>query len=93
MTGDPLEPDRPPITGWPELLTVALTVEPVVWRALQRYLAGALASRACSGRLREAARWAATRHVPWDPLSRGLHALGADCDCEAWEVLSRGCWC
>ncbi|GAA4544419.1 DUF2695 domain-containing protein [Pseudonocardia xishanensis] len=84
-------PDRPPVTGWPDLLTVALTVDSAQRRELRLHLAGALAARACSGRLREAARWAAARQVPWDPLARGLRALGADCDCEAWEVLSRGC--
>jgi hypothetical protein len=75
---------------WPHLLSVALgSAAP----ELLRYLGGALGDRACSGSHRETARWARGRGVPWDPLVRGLRALGALCDCETLEVLSRGCSC
>jgi hypothetical protein len=82
------EPDRS--ARWPHVLAVALGEAAP---ALHRYLDGALGSRACAGLFRETARWARGRGVPWDPLVRGLRALGARCDCEALEVLSRDCSC
>jgi hypothetical protein len=87
------DPERPPIEGWPDLLTVALALTPEQVDGLRRFLTGAMTARACTGRLREVARWAASQRVPWDPLDRGLRALGARCDCEALEVISRGCSC
>ncbi|WP_181778893.1 DUF2695 domain-containing protein [Pseudonocardia pini] len=92
MTTDP-DPDRPPITGWPDLLPVALGISPTQVGALRSVLRGALSARACSGTFRELARWARPHRVPWDPLVRGLRSLGARCDCEALEVVSRGCSC
>ncbi|SDF57935.1 Protein of unknown function [Pseudonocardia oroxyli] len=87
MTTDS-DPDRP--ASWPHLLSVALGAPAA---DLHRHLAGALRSRACTGTLRESGRWARGRRVPWDPLAAGLRALGARCDCEALELLSRDCSC
>jgi len=92
MTTDSTGPDpaRPPIEGWPDLVTVALGLSTVEVRELCRFLTGALAARACAGLFREIGRWAGMRGSPPDPLERGLRALGARCDCEALEVLARG---